>query len=217
MIADASKDEKDGVWLEAVYSARDHDELSDGYDGWARDYDRDLGSFGYRLPAVAAGIAGRHIARDQSPILDAGCGTGLLGEALAPLSYSPIDGLDMSAEMLAVAATKKIYRNFFQARLGDPLDIADATYSAITCIGTFTVGHAGPEGFDELLRITRPGGMLVLSIRSDIDPDNPHRDRITELASAGAWDIVEESGEIITMPWEDASVRNVVFALRKTG
>lgn len=216
MNSQPDNNEDDAVWLDAVYGAANDEQLTDGYDGWARDYDRDLGRFGYRLPALAAGMAGRHIPRTATPVLDAGCGTGLLGEALHPLAFSPIDGLDMSKEMLAVARTKGIYRTLLPARLGDPLDIPDATYEAITCIGTFTVGHAGPEGFDELIRILKPGGMFVVSIRSDIDPDNPHRDRINELVADGVWEIVESSGEIVSMPWEDESVRNTVLALKKT-
>ena len=32
--------------------------------------------------------------------------------------------------------------------------------------GTFTHGHVGADAFDELLRITKPGGLFVLSINS---------------------------------------------------
>ena len=37
---------------------------------------------------------------------------------------------------------------------------------AIVSAGTFTHGHVGPDVFDELLRITKPGGLFVLSINA---------------------------------------------------
>ena len=113
--------------------------------------------------------------------------------------------------MLAVAGAKKVYRALHQMRLGDALDLPSDHFSAIVSIGTFTVGHAGPEGFDELIRITRPGGHIIVSIRTDINPDNPHLDRMKEIEADGGWRHVESSREVVTMPWEDANVRNTVL------
>ena len=39
---------------------------------------------------------------------------------------------------------------------------------AVVSAGTFTHGHVGPDVFDELLRITKPGGLFILSINSKI-------------------------------------------------
>ena len=39
---------------------------------------------------------------------------------------------------------------------------------AVVSAGTFTHGHVGPEVFDELLRIAKPGGLFVLSINSKV-------------------------------------------------
>lgn len=38
--------------LEKVYSARNNEELEEGYDAWAKDYDLDVLSFGYKIPAI---------------------------------------------------------------------------------------------------------------------------------------------------------------------
>ena len=44
--------------LQNVYSARDIRELASTYDEWAQDYEDDMLSLGYAIPAVAAGFVG---------------------------------------------------------------------------------------------------------------------------------------------------------------
>ena len=44
--------------LQNVYSARDNRELASSYDEWAEDYEDDMLSLGYAIPAVAAGSVG---------------------------------------------------------------------------------------------------------------------------------------------------------------
>ena len=78
----------------------------------------DLQSYGYRSPAIAAGIMGRRVPRDSSPILDAGAGTGIMGEVLNTLRYKGITALDLSKGMLEVAARKGMYADLCQMALG---------------------------------------------------------------------------------------------------
>lgn len=47
--------------LQNVYSARDNRELASSYDEWAEDYEDDMLSLGYAIPAVATGFVGRHV------------------------------------------------------------------------------------------------------------------------------------------------------------
>jgi hypothetical protein len=44
-----------------VYSARNNRELASRYDEWAEDYEDDMLSLGYAIPAVAAGFVGRYL------------------------------------------------------------------------------------------------------------------------------------------------------------
>ena len=48
-------------WLERVYSARNNKELAKGYAEWAENYDQDVLSFGYKIPAIMTGLIGRYI------------------------------------------------------------------------------------------------------------------------------------------------------------
>ena len=93
-------------WVGGVYGAKSTEELKRKYDTWAANYDRDVESVGYRSPAMAAGLFGRYVPADAGEILDAGCGTGLLGDLLVPLGYRGLVGIDLSREMLARAEAR---------------------------------------------------------------------------------------------------------------
>ena len=202
-------------WLTKVYTAESETELMQGYGGWAESYDADLMRFGYRLPAVAAGMCGRHFGKGASPILDAGCGTGLIGEFLHALEFDPIVGIDLSEEMLEIAERKAIYEQLHKMRLGDRLDVEDDVFEGVTAIGVFTVRHASAEGFDELIRVTRPGGSLVISIRVDDGRGKPFLSRAKMLADEGRWRPIDQSRPIVSMPGEDARLRHQVFVFAK--
>jgi SAM-dependent methyltransferase len=202
--------------LDRVYAARTDEELARGYDGWAARYDEDLARFGYRLPAVTMGLVGRHVAAEARPILEAACGTGLVGEALAVLGYADLAGFDLSEGMLAVARAKGVYRSLAQMRLGDRLDFPDAQFAATLAVGVFTAGHAGPEGFDELIRVTRPGAPLIISIRVDTEPQTGFFERQEALEHQGFWRLVERTAAFPSMPAEDPEILHRIFVYRRS-
>lgn len=72
-------------WL--LKGAEDPREVAARYDAWARRYDADLGSWSYQAPAVVARTV---VARrpDATAVLDVGCGTGLVGQALRAEGYA---------------------------------------------------------------------------------------------------------------------------------
>jgi predicted TPR repeat methyltransferase len=151
--------------LDAVYGATSRDQLADAYDEWAQSYDADMGEVGYRHPAIALGLLARHLPVGASPILDAGAGTGLVGELLGTMGYPVVDALDASTGMLAIARSKGVYRELHHAFLGDHLPFDDDQFEAAVSTGVFTAGHVGAEGLPELFRVVRPGGLLVLSVK----------------------------------------------------
>jgi predicted TPR repeat methyltransferase len=155
--------------IHAVYDSKDAGELEVAYDGWAEKYEADVVGMGYRIPAVAAGLIGRQVPVDAEPLLDAGCGTGLLGHVLRDMGYGNITGLDASNEMLAVAGRKSAYSALCHGRLGNVLDFLDDQFAATSAIGVFSPGHAEPDAFGELIRVTRPDGVIAFSIRHDTD------------------------------------------------
>jgi SAM-dependent methyltransferase len=179
--------------LDSVYAARNDKELAAAYSAWSSDYDRETAALGYCLPFVIAGWLARHVPAAAGPVLDAGCGTGLSGPYLRALGYAEVDGLDFSSEMLALAGRRGAYRRLIEAALGGALPIEDDAYAAIISTGVFTAGHAPARSLDDLVRITRPGGHLVFTVRDVVFEAGGFAARIDALTRAGRWRPVERS------------------------
>lgn len=196
-----------------LYGARDLDELRSEYERIASIYDDDLaGPVDYRSPPETASVCSRLLARDAR-ILDVGAGTGLLGAELAAAGFTRLDALDLSASMLEVAARRRIYGDLVEARLGEPLPLADDAYDAVVACGVMTTGHAPASCLDELVRIARPAGHVVFTLRSDLMPPG-YDERISELLAAGRWELVERGEEFQAMPTSEPEVLSRVWVFR---
>lgn len=185
--------------LAAVYGATSPNELASAYDEWAASYDSDMAEVGYRHPAVGLALLARHLPAGSHPILDAGAGTGLVGELLGTVGYPEVDALDASPGMLAVARTKDAYREFHHAFLGQPLAFEDGKYAAAISTGVFTTGHVGVEGLPELLRVVRPGGVIVLSVKMTLW-DSGFADYLSQAQTAGGCRTLEVTPSYASMP-----------------
>jgi predicted TPR repeat methyltransferase len=152
--------------LDTAYGLQTPEDSLRLYREWAATYDSDFAArMDYQMPArIAAAFAGS----GEGPVLDIGAGTGLVAERLANCGIGPVDGVDISEEMLQVAAAKGVYRNVFVADLTKTLPLANQTYRGFVSSGTFTHGHVGPQALDELLRVAKPGALFVLSVHSGV-------------------------------------------------
>jgi len=201
------------VDLARLYGARDLDELRTEYERIASVYDHELaGPMDYRSPAAVATVCSRLLERDAT-ILDVGAGTGLLGAALVENGFTHVDGLDLSPAMLAEAARKSIYGTLTEARLGDSLPFGTGTYDAVVASGVLTTGHATASCLDELVRITRQGGSVVFTLRSDRPPPG-FDEEIVAFMEAGRWVLVERGDEFQAMPTGEPGVLVRVWAFR---
>lgn len=173
-------------FLSKVYSARGPDETRALYDDWSQTYETEVGANGYITPERCSQALAQFTDDLRAPILDFGCGTGLSGLALTKSGFRIIDGVDLSADMLAGAAAKGIYRELRQIEAGaQPVD-TPGTYSAITAIGVIGAGAAPAETFDMLMNALGHGGKLVLSFNDHALQDPSYESRISEWADPGA-------------------------------
>lgn len=153
--------------LDGAYTLRTPADSVRHYRDWAGHYDRDFAAeMDYRSPAVVA--AAFAALGGRGPVLDVGAGTGLVAEALARKGIGPADGIDISAEMLAVGAAKGVYRATILADLTRALPIENSVYSGVISAGTFTHGHVGPEAFGDLLRVARPGAVFAVTVHAAV-------------------------------------------------
>jgi predicted TPR repeat methyltransferase len=151
-----------------ILSAASTDELMDVYDGWAARYDDELlGEWGYTSPQKAVDLLSESMKLSDLRVLDAGCGTGLVGSFLKVAGVPNITGIDYSSGMLAQAQEKRIYDALHLMDMNQSLDLASNSFDAVTCIGTFTSTHVKPDAVRELIRVTRSGGSVIFTVRDD--------------------------------------------------
>ena len=194
--------------LHRAYHAKDSAETAEVYDDWAAEYEQHMKNVGYTHPAMVAAMVSRHVAATDERVLDAGAGTGVLGEILSGLGYSNLSGLDASAGMLQVAGLKKNYRDLSHQFLGQTLTFDDDCFALVVSSGVFTQGHAPLDGLDELIRVTRPGGHLVFSVARTY-LDGLFEPKRQQLEQAGLWCFVDASERYNSAPLEDTLISQV--------
>ena len=162
------------------------------YATWANTYEKDLEDYGYVAPQRVVSAFREHFSQLEGKILDAGCGTGLVNDFLKQQpAFKHIDGMDISQEMLDEARKRSSYDRLFTADLTNTIDVVDAHYDAIISVGTFTHGHVGPSGLRELLRCTKPGGIVCISVNAGVWESDGYEPYLETLKMEGMCTIVE--------------------------
>lgn len=200
--------------VEAVFAATNPEELAANYDKWAGCYETDLE--GHAGPADAVEQCLNYVAK-TARILDAGCGTGLVGQLLNAQGYYHLEGLDLSTGMIAQAKQKGCYQAFYQMALGETLDIASDSFDAVISVGVFVMGHARSTSFNELIRITKPRGHIIFTLRPEFYENTDFKTTMQQLENTGGWTLVH-----VTEPFHgrfkahpDVNLQVWVYAVNK--
>ena len=211
---DVEKDREERVrW---IYSSSDNKELEERYDQWAKDYDTDLDEgFGWLGPKRAVECFSRYVPK-AARVLDAGAGTGLVGQLLAELGYKDITAMDLSQGMLEEARKTGVYQAYHRMVMGETLDYETDAFDAVVSVGVLTVGHAPAGSLDELIRITKPGGHIVFSLRPDVYRDSGFKDKQGALESEGKWKLVEAGEKFQPLPKGEPDVYHQVWVYQVT-
>ena len=197
-----------------VYSARNNQELAERYDQWAKDYDRDLEQdFGWTGPLRAAQVFAQHVPT-EGRVLDAGAGTGLVGQILSGMGYGNLVAIDLSQGMLEESRKKGVYRELHQMVMGEPLDFATGAFDAVISVGVLTVGHAPASSLDELVRVTKSGGHIVFSLRPDVWEDSGFKEKQDSLVADGKWQLAEVTEPFHPLPKGEPEVLQQIWAYR---
>ncbi|MEP2575976.1 MAG: class I SAM-dependent methyltransferase [Roseibium sp.] len=180
---------------QAVSLGGDPDAIREFYENWSRDYDSDLLlAIGYVGPEIAAEALAKRVGK-TALVLDAGCGTGLVGIELIKRNFDlTIDGIDLTPAMLEQSRSKGAYRKLNIADMCGPLfEIDDDVYDGAVCAGVFTNGHVGPDGIDELIRVVKPGAPVVLTVRDSAWEADGFKDKVEQLEESRKTRTVEIS------------------------
>ena len=126
-------------------------------------------------------------------ILDAGCGTGLVGIALREKGYRQIDGFDLCDTMVAKARQTGVYRSLIGGcnMLQRIPAYSDNENYVTLCCGVFTTGHVPPIALRELIRITKPGGVVLLSTRRSYYETTEFKQTYEKLAQVGVIELID--------------------------
>ena len=155
--------------LNDAYSVKTPEDNIKLYKVWASSYDDDFAKKNdYRSAVLISNYYDKYSNKNDVPVLDVGAGTGLIAEVMNKKNTIDIDAIDISPEMLESAKSKNCYNKLIEADLTKNLDIDNNYYGAIVSAGTFTHGHIGPNALDELLRVTKPSGLFVITIHSKV-------------------------------------------------
>lgn len=176
--------------LQWIYASQGEAQLRERYDVWAADYDSDLDDLKWSAPQVGAERCD-HFARAGAEILDAGCGTGLVGVALAARGHTQIVGFDLSPGMLERSAARGVYSELQQGSLLDRLPFDDGRFGSVVSVGVFTLGHVDGSAFAELARVTSAGGHVSITFRDDAVNRLGYRGEQQRLIDSGTWELVD--------------------------
>ncbi len=150
--------------LENAYQLKTPEDSRAYYDKLAKHYDEDfVNGLAYQLPVQVQAVFSALATANDSPILDVGCGTGVIGDLLARDNVI-MDGADISPAMLAVCEKKGCYRKLFDVDLTQSIEVICNQYGAVVSSGTFTHGHLGTTPFIDLLKVARAGALFVITI-----------------------------------------------------
>ncbi|XP_072050199.1 methyltransferase-like protein 27 [Amphiura filiformis] len=172
------------------------------YDEWAPTYVKDMTKEGYHAPRRAAETMAKLLTNKDAEIMDMACGTGLVAHELRNLGFKTIDGVDFSTESLKFSKGRGIYRRLICGHIGtNKLDIKDDSYDGLIVCGALGSGHVNLECMPQLIRIVKPGGLILLDVDSE-SRDTVHAFKdgkfeadLEELVRKGLW--VQEAYQLI--------------------
>uniref|UniRef100_A0A0B6ZMB4 Methyltransferase domain-containing protein n=1 Tax=Arion vulgaris TaxID=1028688 RepID=A0A0B6ZMB4_9EUPU len=148
------------------------EEISKRYTEWSKNarYEEDLRAENYRGPIIVADFTARQFPneseRGRLVILDVAAGSGFVGEELTARGFTVLDALEPSEGMLSLAKSKDIYRRMFQCYLnGEQLQVESNYYDLAVICGGMGEGHIPCSGLIELIRVVKPGGLVIIAMR----------------------------------------------------
>lgn len=171
-----NKDKRHPKVKEAFQLDGDEDAIKEFYANWAENYDKDTAGINYSANQSTYNLFTSlpdsefltvDINDTSIRIMDVGCGTGLMGKTLNDHGYTNIDGCDISLEMVLQAGKLGIYKQLTaDIDINQPInpdwkDIYDCSMS----VGVFTPGHVVPEALNQMIDMTKPGGLIIVSTR----------------------------------------------------
>jgi predicted TPR repeat methyltransferase len=180
------------------------------FDGYADRFETHLIALGYVAPIRIRMALETHpkiaAGQDLGPVLDLGCGTGLVALAIGDLPLGPIIGVDLSPRMLDQARAKRLYAELREADILTALRTATTErWPLIVAADVLVYFGALEDLFAAVHDRLEPGGWFIFSIEHLL----PDHDGI--LPGNGSWALHRLGRYAHTPDYIDETVINAGF------
>ena len=175
-----------------IYKLTSKEKVLEYYDNWTNksQYNQDMVDWQYTAPQHSVNLFKQHAPNKGMRILDAGCGSGLVGMELKKEGFMNLRGVDFSQSMLDLVPDE-IYNSIELIDLNDHLYFKDNYFDAIICVGTFTYGHVKAHTLNEFIRITKNNGLICFTVNEGIYSEYEFDKKIEELSINNLWKIIK--------------------------
>ena len=181
-----------------VIRAPDNAEMRRRYDIWAQAYDSDVGAVDdYLAPMETAKVAVR-VLDPEARIMDAGAGTGLLGQPLSEAGFRNLIAVDYAAQMLEIARAKGVYRELHTCDLSQPTAFPARSFDAVVTCGT--TSQMPSASLREFVRLLRPGGRIIFAVIPEAWERCGWAAILAELVAAGSLTVTSRGAPFQMMP-----------------
>jgi len=206
MSSDIDYSTKLANWYRDFNSKEDPETSCKKYTLNASNYEKDSFYLGWPTPKILVKMITTQMFQDKLKsdekihVLDAGCGTGLVGEYFKQSSSSNhwvIDGFDGAEGMVEIARKKSVYRRLetcFMVRKKESIsEFNSDEYDLVVSSGFFGMMQAFATGLSELVRVTKPGGSIIFTYGKN-QPDDYQtemRNEIKRLEDGNQWKVIK--------------------------
>ena len=163
---------------QSIPDKADPEYVKEIFDVFAPDFEKVLSDLEYQTPQIIERFLQEIYGQDSQKkyrILDAGCGTGLCGKILKPYArFFSLDGVDLSAKMLAEAKKKKVYNHLFCKDIIEFLAARENHYDLIVSADVFTYFGSLDSLFEAMSKSLKKQGRILFSITANMENDSDY-------------------------------------------
>ena len=116
--------------------------------------------------------------------------------------------------MLNEARGLNIYKDLQQGTLGEQLEYATSSYDTAVAAGVFSQEHAPASGWDEVVRIIKPDGHFILTIRADSYEILGFKEKSQELIDSKKVELLESFEPMQLLPKGEPNVYYIIRVYR---
>ncbi|KAK8751430.1 hypothetical protein OTU49_008455 [Cherax quadricarinatus] len=194
-------------------------EVKELYSQFSQTYEQLMNSRTYAGPRVAAEEIARLVpqeCRKDARVLDVAAGTGKVGQELYKRGFTWLDAVEPSTGMLEILYKTEVYSQAFKEFLGHGNStIPTETYDVVVNVGGMGEGHIPVRGVDDMINLTKPGGVVVVVMRLEyLEIVKEYRDRLETrmnlLEKSGRWSMVLKK----TIPRYFCDKEGIIFIYR---